>query len=280
MATSKRGRRIALLTGAALVALLGVVLWMNWEELRTWYLIWRDFESLGKNAQGYPEYRHRETGIIFVKLPGGTFVMGSPTDETERRWDELRHEVPLSPFLIAKHELKQAQWTRVMGSNPSHFEGENRPVENVSWQDCEDFCELTGLSLPSEAQWEYACRAGATGAFCFGEDRSILGDYAWYKKNARDRSNPVGEKKPNAFGLHDVHGNVWEMCEDVWDPECYSKPGARKPDPVCTSGSDFRVMRGGCWHYDAWSCRSAFRYGLGPTTRSDRVGLRLCYPLR
>ena len=127
------------------------------------------------------------------------------------------------PFYLGKYEVTQEQWEAVMGSNPSHFKGPKNPVEQVSWDDCQQFLvKLNAKSggqgskfvLPTEAQWEYACRAGSTGKFCFGDDEKQLGEYAWYEANSGDKTHPVGEKKPNTFGLHDMHGNVWEWCQD------------------------------------------------------------------
>ncbi len=161
MATTKRGKRIAFTAGSVLLALAVLIGILYGPEIRSWYALWRDFESLGKNEQGYPEYQHRGTGIVFVGLPGGTFDMGSPETESGRQPDEGPvHKVTLSPFLIAKHEVSQTEWKKVMGVNPSKSKGDTLPVGQVSWEDCQEFCKKTGLSFPTEAQWEYACRAG------------------------------------------------------------------------------------------------------------------------
>jgi formylglycine-generating enzyme required for sulfatase activity len=165
-----------------------------------------------------------------------------------------------------------------MASDPSHFKGESLPVEQVSWEDCQKFCRETGLRLPTEAEWEYACRAGSGEAFCFGADSRQLGDYAWYEEDSGCKTHPVGTKAANAFGLHDTHGNIFEWCQDVFFDAFYSKPEATGIDPVCSSGSGARVVRGGSWEDVARYCRSASRGGLDPTCRGDWVGLRLAGP--
>ncbi len=141
-----------------------------------------------------------------------------------------------------------------MGENPSRFKRDDLPVENVTWNDCKRFCEKTGLALPSETQWEWACRAGTAGDY---GGTGNLDEMGWYKKNSGDKSHPVGEKKPNDFGLNDMHGNVREWCED------FDSPGSR-----------FRVLRGGCWDNVAQYCRSAYRYRLAPSIRHFHIGFR------
>jgi formylglycine-generating enzyme required for sulfatase activity len=241
------------------------------------------FTLIGENAQGYKEYRHNQTGIDFVRLPGGKFNMGSPDSEAGWRFYEVPvHEVTLSPFLIAKFEATQAQWTRVMGSNPAWFHppgfpGDgSRPVETISWDDIQVFEAATGLTLPTEAQWEYACRAGTTGPFA---GTGNLDDMGWYGNNTPDENTyPVGQKQPNHFGLYDMHGNVAEFCEDIYDEDFYSKPEAKGPDPLATAGSENRVVRGGHYVDGADSCRSAERYGIfGQWDRSMDIGFRLAY---
>ena len=154
--------------------------------------------------------------LDLVLIPAGSFTMGDD--------NETAHKVRITkPFYLGKYEVTQEQWKAVMGSNPSHFNGPKNPVEQVSWDDCQQFLvKLNTKSsgpgskfvLPTEAQWEYACGAGSTSKFCFGDDEKQLGEYAWYDANSGDKTHPVGEKKPNAFGLHDMHGNVGEWCQD------------------------------------------------------------------
>ncbi len=257
MVTTK-GKRVALAAGAAALVVMILAVWLGWPHIRFWFR----FETPGLNAQGLPEYRDRQTGIVFVWLPGGTFWMGAQkTDPKGQNYDPEAeddeasvHEVTLRPFLIGKYEATQAQWKAVMGSNPSHFKGDDdRPVEQVSWDDIQRFEEKTGLLLPTEAQWEYACRAGTTAPLA-----GKLDDMGWYGGNSGQTTHPVGQKAANRFGLHDTHGNVWEWCEDFHD-----------------EGSGIRVIRGGCWY---GGCRSLSRDGFGPSDRFRSLGFRTVAP--
>ena len=160
-----------------------------------------------------------------------------------------------------------------MEANPSKFKGDALPVEWVLWEECQEFCKKAGLSLPTEAQWEYACRAGTSGPFAgTGE----LDDMGWYIRNSGDTTHPVGEKQPNDFGIHDMHGNVLEWCEDWYQEDFYQEStGAR--DPLCeNSGSGLRVYRGGSWNSYARYCRSANRGRYTPSYRNYLLGLRPC----
>ena len=222
---------------------------------------------------GHDEYVQDQTTIEFVLLPGGDFEMGSPENEQNREDDEGPvHTVTLSPFLMAKHEVTQAQYLFVMEENPSIFRGDPQmPVESVSWaalRDVDGFLARTGLELPSEAQWEYAARGGTRTVFSFGDECNnenlcvpcdTADEFMWYCGNSATSINdkgqpsdhqpqPVGMKQANPFGLHDMHGNVLEWCEDVYNAGFYGSPEAQGLDPVSTTPSespDFRVLRGG-----------------------------------
>jgi len=223
-----------------------------------------------------------------VLMPADEFLMGSPENEAGRDGDEgPQHRVTIArPFYLGKYEVTQAQWQAVMGNNPSSFKGDAKlPVETVSWEDCQQFCQrlnerLAGaghgvrVRLPTEAEWEYACRAGSTGRFCFGDSDGQLGDYAWYGGNGGNQTHPVGRKKPNAFGLYDMHGNVWEWCED-WYHSSYS--GAVDDGSAWTAGGELsaRVLRGGSWFNNPAYCRCAYRYGDRPADRGVDVGFRV-----
>jgi formylglycine-generating enzyme required for sulfatase activity len=222
--------------------------------------------------------------LEMMGLSGGTFLMGSPDSDPDAEDDEfLQHEVTVPSFAIGKYPVTQAQWQVVMGNNPSRFDNDLRnPVEKVSWDDCQDFCKelpkLTGKTyrLPSEAEWEYACRAGTTTRYFFGDYAAgQLGDYAWYDDNSGGSTHPVGRKKPNPWGLYDMHGNVWEWCEDGWHENYKGAP----TDGSAWTDNHFqdngRVYRGGSWnHYSAY-CRSAIRYYYDRVSRVSVCGLRL-----
>jgi formylglycine-generating enzyme required for sulfatase activity len=214
--------------------------------------------------------------MIFCWCPAGKFTMGSPESEAGRSSDEDQVEVTLSKgFWMAKTEVTQAQWQAVLGGNPSKFKGANLPVENVSWDDAQEF--LTKLNaivgdsdgrkmvLPTEAQWEYAARAGETGPYSGGTVEEV----AWYADNSGSGTHEVGTKKPNAWGLHDMHGNVREWCADWYEDEL--EGGV---DPHGTASGSVRVSRGGSWNYVAFNCRVALRYGYLPSRRYYGFGFR------
>jgi len=214
----------------------------------------------------------------FAWCPPGTFLMGGNGVN-----DNPQHRVTLSKgFWMGVYPVTQAQWQAVMGSNPSNFRGDDRPVETVSWDDCQEFCqkmaELTGkpIRLPTEAEWEYACRAGTTGEYFSGNGEDVLKKVGWYNGNSESQTHVVGEKKvANPWGLFDVHGNVWEWCQDL-----YATLGADNiKDPVNLNNGDARVFRGGSWFNNAESCRSAYRNWDAPGSRGGYLGLRVCFRL-
>ncbi|MBN1867911.1 formylglycine-generating enzyme family protein [Candidatus Sumerlaeota bacterium] len=208
-----------------------------------------------------------------VAIPAGKFTMGSD----EKNDEKPPHEVELGAFQIAAMPVTQAQYEAVMGRNPSHLEDRpNNPVESISWKDAMEFCrrlsDQTGqkFTLPTEAQWEYACRAGSSTRYCFGASANELSDYAWYGANSGGSIHPVGQKTPNAWGLYDMHGNVWEWCLSLYKPYPYKDDGRND-----LSADGPRVVRGGCWLIDADNCRSACRYYVNPDYRADAFGFRL-----
>ncbi|HYF52353.1 MAG TPA: bifunctional serine/threonine-protein kinase/formylglycine-generating enzyme family protein [Planctomycetota bacterium] len=224
-----------------------------------------------------------------VRCPAGTFQMGSPPTEKGRAGNEVQHAVTISkPYFIGKYPVTQAQYEALVGSNPSEFKDPNKPVEMVNWDETQEYCKKLALKtgkllrLPTEAEWEYACRAGTTTPFHFGEN--ITPDQVNYDGNFpygdgkkglyRQQTTPVNAFPGNAWGIHDMHGNVWEWCSDWYGPY---PPGAAT-DPKGPDTGKQRVMRGGSWNYRAALCRSATRYWDAPGERSSRRGFRLVLP--
>ncbi len=216
--------------------------------------------------------------LALVLIPAGTFRMG----DAGAAVSSPVHEVTITrPFYLGACEVTQRQWEAVTGKNPSRFTGNDHPVESVTWDECRGFIAQLNekfapkdlrFRLPTEAEWEYACRAGTTTTWCFGDDAEKLGDYAWYRSNAGGRSHPVGRKKPNAWGLYDVHGNVVEMCADRYGPTYYA--ASPKQDPPGPETGTHRVIRGGGWMGLPDITGSAVRRYVG-ATRDYRYGLRL-----
>ncbi len=223
--------------------------------------------------------------LELVEIPAGQFLMGSPPDEPGRKEHEgPQHVVTFArPFWIGKYEVTQAQWQAVMGANPSWHKGADWPVTGVNWEDCQEFCRRLSarvgrtVRLPSEAEWEYACRAGTTTAYSFGDDVSRLREYAYFRHpDAVLRVQPVHSLKPNPWGLYHMHGNAWEWCADAWRPGYDGAPADGRAVTTDDPQQHWRVLRGGCWHLDASACRSAAR-ARGPMSamRSAYVGLRV-----
>ena len=214
-----------------------------------------------------------------VRIPGGRFIMGEK-DEV----DAAPHEVVVSSFSIDKYLVTQEEFQRVASSNPSRWKGDKNPVEQVRWSDAVRYCnkrsDLEGLQrcydlqtwqcnfaangyrLPTEAEWEYACRAGAATAYFFGSTPGKLGDYAWFEKNSAGRPHPVGQKKPNSWGLYDICGNVWEWCNDFYQVDYYKVAPAQDPQGPATGKT--KVVRGGAWRFSDDNCRCGYRYNENP----------------
>jgi formylglycine-generating enzyme required for sulfatase activity len=269
-ATVRPGRRPLLaLVALAGLALMGGAGWFFYtrhdpKQPSTGGRTIAGFEFKGTNAQGRPEYLQSETGILFVEVPGGTFTMGSPPSEQDHDEDELPHQVRLKPFLIAQHEVTQDEWQRVMKGNPSENVGAANPVESVSWEDAERFCKSKQLALPTEAQWEYACRATSETPYA----GASLDDLGWYLSNSGDKTHPVRTKAPNAWGIYDMHGNVREWCADWYARSYPSDPLSQEPRGPAEG--KYRVARGGSFQNNASDCRSATRFGVELGARRRR----------
>jgi len=231
-------------------------------------------------------------GMKLVYIQAGDFMMGSGLSPSQvssqfggnADWykdEHPQHKVKISEgFWMGQTEVTQAQYRAVMDTNPSNFKGDNNPVEQVNWSDAMEFCKKLSqkeigrtYTLPTEAQWEYACRAGTSTVFSFGNSESSLGDYAWYKSNSNDKTHPVGQKRPNDFGLYDMHGNVWEWCRDWYDSGYYNKNIIT--DPENTQGDSNRVLRGGCWDHPPVYFRSAERARFDTDSRYNNSGFRV-----
>ncbi|MEK6334113.1 MAG: formylglycine-generating enzyme family protein [Acidobacteriota bacterium] len=221
--------------------------------------------------------RTNQIGIEFVLIPPGSFLMGS---ETGRQNEKPMHQVTINySFYIGKYEVTQGQWQAVMGSNPSYFKGcgANCPVDSVTWNAAQEFIRKLNQTndgftyrLPSEAEWEYACRAGTTGDYA-GDFKKM----AWYSDNSEKRTRPVGQKQPNAWGLFDMNGNIFEWCEDRYHNTHDGAPVDGGPRLDYRDRSDYRVIRGGSWFYDASYLRSAYRTYYDPWDRFGINGFRL-----
>ncbi len=223
-------------------------------------------------------------GIDFVLIPAGSFQMGLAPDELlHQRYLDARpkHRVKISrPFYMSRHEITQRQWRVVMGENPGFFKGKNRPIENVTWDQVQEFIRRLNLRdntrsyrLPTEAEWEYACRAGTLTQYCFGNDPEQLDLYGWFCRNSDFETHPVGKLRPNAWGLYDMHGNAAEWCQDWYGGNSYAD--GSEIDPGGSPGGTEKVIRGGSWEHAASYCRSAARIHYIPNDASTFVGFRL-----
>ncbi|MCQ2344831.1 MAG: formylglycine-generating enzyme family protein [Paludibacteraceae bacterium] len=217
-------------------------------------------------------------GVSFkmIKVEGGTFQMGSENGDSD---EKPIHNVTLSGYYIGETEVTQELWQAVMGSNPSEFQGDNLPVETVSWNDCQEFIsklnQKTGrrFALPTEAQWEFAARGGNKSRGYEYSGSNNIDDVAWYWDNSSQQTHPVGSKQANELGLYNMSGNVYEWCADWYDYDYYSS--SPQTDPVGPSTGSFRVLRGGSWGSDAGGCRSAGRDFRIPDDRGNGSGVRL-----
>ena len=225
-------------------------------------------------------------GMEFVLAPAGSFVMGGdPVAEQADENETPRHKVTFTaPFFIGKAAVTQIQWKTLMGKNPSYFVGDMRPVETVSFGDAMAFIDrlnrhetTDSYRLPTEAQWEYAARAGSQVTYCFGSQRSQLDRYAWYQANSQQQTHPVGRLAANAWGLYDMHGNVHEWCSDWFDRNYYARSPA--DDPEGPKKGLARTLRGGDWGSLDWYCRCAIRSLSAANRRSPRVGFRVAKSL-
>ena len=230
----------------------------------------------GPDTKPPAETSANSIGMRFVPISTGTFTMGDADNGPT-------HKVTLTkPFELGQHEVTQEQYEQVMGTNPSQFKGPQNPVEQVSWNDAVEFCrKLSAMPaeksagyvyrLPTEAEWEYACRAGTQTEYSFGDSDSELGDYEWYDKNSGETTHPVGGKKPNPWGLYDMHGNVFEWCQDWYG----DYPSGSMTDPTGAASGSFRVLRGGGWSSSSRYARSALRFRNSPGFRSFILGFRV-----
>src|SRR5208337_1022563 len=250
-------------------------------------------------------------GLKLVRIEPGSFLMGTTKEQidqllrlfrdSEREGfdaEQPQHPVKIMrPFFLGTHLVTQGQYKAIMGSTPSHFKGsDDLPVGNVSWLDAVNFCNKMsdkdkrtpfyringtdvadvggkGYRLPTEAEWEYACRAGSATLFPFGDDAGKLGEHAWYSSNSQSKTHHVGQKPPNVSGLCDLLGNVWEWCADWYDEKYYAASPAA--DPPGASGASLRVFRGGSWYLNAGYCRPAYRSRSEPESRDSTLGFRV-----
>lgn len=238
-----------------------------------------------------PKHYTNSIGMKFAWIPPGSFVMGSPKEEKQRNDSETQHKVTLTKgFYMGVYLVIQEQWQEVMGKNPSQFKGEkNLPVDTVSWNECQEFIKKLRAKdpdkkeyrLPTEAEWEYACRAGTTTPFHFGdtistEQANYDGNFAYgagKKGICRGKTTPVDAFPANAWGLHDMHGNLWQWCQDSYG----DYPKTDVTDPPGPAKGDTRVIRGGTWYTGPSVCRSARRDGFSANNRDKYYGFRLCF---
>jgi formylglycine-generating enzyme required for sulfatase activity len=231
------------------------------------------------NNAAAPDTLTNSIGMKFILIKPGSFKMGNTRGDD---WEAPVHKVTLTKsYYLQTTEVTQAQWAAVMADTPSHFKGGDLPVETVSWHDCQKFVEqlnakegVTAYRLPTEAEWEYACRAGTTTYYYWGDSFDPVGEYAWHGGNSNGKTHPAGLKKPNAWGLYDMNGNVVEWCQDWFDTGYYSKSPV--VDPPGPEESGYKVMRGGGWYFDTLvDFTSTFRYFQPPAFAYFTAGFRV-----
>ncbi len=232
------------------------------------------------SSDNLPKEIKTESGVEIILVPGGWFTIG----DKQGGMDEKPHRVYVDSFYIDKYPVTQEEYEKVMGENPSKRKGRKNPVEQVRWSDAVRYCnarsrseglqpcydletwecnfDANGYRLPTEAEWEYACRAGTKTRYSFGDDPRKLKHYGWFKKNSSGRPHSVGQKFPNPWGLCDMHGNIWEWCDDFYKADYYQESPEKNPKGPKTG--DTKVLRGGCWDTSPNSCRSSFRYHENP----------------
>jgi formylglycine-generating enzyme required for sulfatase activity len=277
------GRRLAVIAGPLLlVIMIGGIAWLIFRKTRQ-----EPAGTTKSQPARQTENQPQLTGqpltesingvqLQMVYVSGGTFLMGSPLSEAGRDNDEgPQSNATVPSFYMSKYEVTQAQYKAVIGTNPSSFKGDDLPVDSVSWNDAVEFCRklsrTTGREyrLPTEAEWEYASRAGTTGPYAGNIDA-----LTWYSANSGSQPHPVGQKQPNGFGLYDMYGNVWEWCQSKYKPYPYNATDGRED----LQSTEVRVLRGGSWQSSANSCRSAYRRRVIPDARS--IGFRIVMAAR
>jgi formylglycine-generating enzyme required for sulfatase activity len=262
----------------------GSLIFGGWLQENTDIVLTGEYTVSGKtsfHAKWYEKFWTSSIGTEFRLIPAGSFIMGSSENEPGRWRGETAHKVTITkPFYMGRSEVTQKEWRQIMGTTPSYTVGENNPVDSVSWEDVQEFISrlnnLEGSNiyrLPTEAEWEYAARAGTTTAFSFGDDASKLALYAWYYTNSGLQTHPVMQLSSNDWDLFDMHGNVYEWVEDWYSGNYYSNSPEMNPSGPETGS--WRVIRGGSWSNDTNYCRSAFRLNGAPDVRYRLHGFRL-----
>lgn len=253
--------------------------------MRALFFLLTCLAAAATHADPVKTFRDCPTCPEMVVIPAGSFVMGTPdavrsaANDSSNDKEKPARAIAMKSFSLGKYEVTQAEWVALMGENPSENEGKNFPVDHVSWEMAQSFVEKlskrTGKNyrLPSEAEWEYAARAGTANEFYGSDDTASLDAHAWFNGNSGMEVHAVGEKKPNRFGLYDMHGNVWEWTQDCWNPDYKGAPDTQAAwqEGNCES----RVNRGGSWFNVARMLRSAFRARFATTLKSPYFGLRV-----